>query len=536
MPTIGTMKHTTPTAPKDHNNLDNTDEQLKFFRKVADEAPGLIGVYNIHTGEYKYVNKALASLLGYTPEDFVNGGLHFVTSIVHPDDLPLIMEKNAKVLAQANNIINRRTNNNQIVSFEYRIRHKNGKWHWFHTDGVVFERNKNGQVQQVMNISVDITTHKETELAALEKLRYHASLVDNVSDAVISTDLNFTIVSWNRSAERLYGWQEHEVIGRAITSFLHNEYSDSTADEQAVTQLLQTGLWTGDVVQRHKDGTPRHIAASVTIVKDAEGKNTGVIAINRDITERIQIEKRKDDFISIASHELKTPITSIKAFTQILQQMPEVKETKASKLLGRMDAQINRLTDLVSDLLDVSRIQTGRLELKQSEFDIVILTEHVAQDLEQVSKTHKITVTGSASCIMSGDRERIGQVITNLIENAVKYSPKSKTVNVSIEKQENQVVIGVKDFGIGISKNDVPYVFDRFYRASNTTESLPGQGLGLYISAEIVKRHGGSISIDSKKGKGSIFAVTLPINGTMSLKKSNSKTLSHINKEGSPYG
>lgn len=228
----------------------------------------------------------------------------------------------------------------------------------------------------------------------------------------------------------------------------------------------------------------------------------------------------RDDFISVASHELKTPITSVKMFTQILRKHSEqIGDLKAVTHLSKMDKQLNKLTELIYDLLNVSKIQAGRMEFREELFEFDEAVKEIVDILQQSETKHKIQIQGHASKKVRGDQERIGQVINNLISNAIKYSPKSDKVIIKIRSDKDNVYAAVQDFGIGMQEAHLSRIFERFYRVYDTTDkTFPGLGIGLYISSEIVKRHGGKFWVDSSIGKGSTFHFSIPINGKKFLK------------------
>ena len=178
-----------------------------------------------------------------------------------------------------------------------------------------------------------------------------------------------------------------------------------------------------------------------------------------------------------------------------------------------MDNQLNKLTALVADLLDTSRIEAGKIQFQHTTFSINTLLTEVVEELQRTADKHKLTLKLQKDITITADRERIGQVLINLIANAIKYSPNAKKVEIVISRNvKKEVQIAVKDYGVGISTKDQLLVFDRFFRATHSRKhNYPGLGLGLYISAEIIKRHNGKIWLESKKGKGSIFFFSLPI-------------------------
>lgn len=231
------------------------------------------------------------------------------------------------------------------------------------------------------------------------------------------------------------------------------------------------------------------------------------------VSERKDIESRKDEFVSVASHELKTPITSMKIFTQALKRrFVLLDDRKSVRLLTRIDDRLSSLTKIVNDLLDVSRIRVGRLPLRKEKFDFDRLVREVASDVQAASKKHRIILRGRVRGKIFGDPGRINQVLVNLLTNAVKYSPSSDRVIVGISIDGKNLTVSVQDFGIGITPAEQEYLFTPFYRIKGLRgERFFGLGIGLNIAKQIIKQHGGEIWVESEKGKGSTFYFTLPL-------------------------
>ena len=232
--------------------------------------------------------------------------------------------------------------------------------------------------------------------------------------------------------------------------------------------------------------------------------------------QKLQVRK-KDEFISVASHELKTPLTSIKTFTQTLQLVFEKKGDKQSFAhMARVNRQVERLNRLVFKLLDLSRIQEGRITLQKEIFSIGSLVREIVEEVEETTH-HKIVIRGSTRTRVVADRDRIGRVLTNLISNAAIYSPDANKIIVTITKKTPDLVLSVQDFGIGVRKQDQEHIFDRYYQVkSNKAESSVSLGLGLYIAKEIIERHEGKIWVRSNpKGMGgSTFCFSLPLSSS----------------------
>lgn len=237
------------------------------------------------------------------------------------------------------------------------------------------------------------------------------------------------------------------------------------------------------------------------------------VELQRIIKREKRREKRKDEFIALASHELKTPITSLKIFTKGLERLLAKKgQTEVMPQLASMDKQLNRLSHLVNDLLDASRVKQGKLEYTMETFSLDMLIEEIINNIKRITSTHKIVFTHKAGKTVLGDRHKVEQVLINLITNAIKYSPEGDKVIIKSLQTGKKVLVSVQDFGIGIPGGQHKEIFERFYQVDSTVgKTYPGLGLGLYISSKIIERHHGKIWLESEEGKGSTFYFSLPV-------------------------
>ncbi|MFL5696276.1 MAG: ATP-binding protein [Ktedonobacteraceae bacterium] len=224
-------------------------------------------------------------------------------------------------------------------------------------------------------------------------------------------------------------------------------------------------------------------------------------------------EARKDEFISMASHELKTPLTSLKGFTNLLQRrLTKQGDKQALHFLTRMEEQLDKLTKLVSDLLDVTKMQTGKLEFREERFFLNELVRETLENLQGTMETHHLQLEKVTDVQVLGDKDRLGQVLINLLTNAIKYSPEADTVIVRVSAVEHNAIVSVQDFGIGIAETHQEKIFERFYQVNDGKEkTFPGLGIGLYISSQIVRGHHGRLWVESAKGAGATFYLSLPL-------------------------
>lgn len=275
--------------------------------------------------------------------------------------------------------------------------------------------------------------------------------------------------------------------------------------------LLEGKLIVGkEAVFKNKKNETMDLLISAAPIRDKDNKIITAVTTISDITKQKELEKRKDDFINIASHELKTPLTSAKVFAQILEKRFSSSGDKYTiGIISKINFQLYKLEELIRNLLDVTRIQKGRLPMEKKKFYIRELAEEIVEDLQPIS-THELVLDWHSRHLVCADKDRIRQVLTNLVTNAIKYSPDSKKIIISSQVKKDKLKISVRDFGMGIPKEEQKKIFNRFYQVSEHT-TFPGLGLGLYISSEIIKEHGGKMQVISEVGNGSTFSFTLPI-------------------------
>jgi signal transduction histidine kinase len=224
--------------------------------------------------------------------------------------------------------------------------------------------------------------------------------------------------------------------------------------------------------------------------------------------EVLDLNRKKDEFIAMASHELKTPLTSMNGFLQILQRTAP--EGMNKHFLDKTSRQLEKLNVLVNDLFDISKVQAGKLQFYFDELDLGLLIREICETFEHSTPDHQFVCELEPGLLINGDQIRLEQVLTNLIANAVKYAPESPQINIAAKNKGNEIVVAVTDHGNGISKENQAHIFTQFYRIRDSDRHISGLGLGLYITREIVERHGGRIWVESELGKGASFLFTIP--------------------------
>ncbi len=345
---------------------------------------------------------------------------------------------------------------------------------------------------------------------------HFSHMADLMPDKITTTNTEGYATFFNQNWIDYTGYTFEELIGFGWTHIMHPD--EIPEIQKRWTQSLTTGEDFEMEMQclSKNDGYKWFLTRAVSI-KDANGIIKSWIGTSTEIQRGKEEQQRKDNFIKMVSHELKTPVTSIKGYVQMLlmilgEEHAELFPMQMKNSLLRVDHQVTRLTRLLTEMLDLSRIEAGKLELQLELFSINTLVKDTVDDISLTNPKHTIHLLFDFVCNMYGDKGRIEQVVINLVTNAIKYSANSNKIEVSIRKGEkNMVLVSVRDFGIGIDKADHKKIFDRFFRVEGKMEqTFPGFGIGLFIAKEIIVRHKGYITVESEKSRGSVFTFAFP--------------------------
>jgi hypothetical protein len=388
------------------------------------------------------------------------------------------------------------------------------RWHMrkdgsrFFVSGVmtpIRARTINGYVK----VARDITDRKLTEEALFLAEQRNSVTLQMTKMGEWDWDIVSDQVTRNEYAKKLFGLDagSGDSNNRSFFAFVY------PADAEMVRQQVQTALAGLNIYQaefrilRADNGRVTWVSSYGRVVRHTHNFPSRMIGVIYDITARKTLEKHKDDFISVASHELKTPVTSIKGYSQVLlANFRQANDTTNAALLSKLNGQVDRLTNLLHTLLDSTSILEGKLSLRPEVFDLNKLVEEQVAEIQLIAPLHRLVWRPAVRPFIHADRGRIRQVVTNLLSNAIKYSPKDSEIIISSRDEMDGALIEVQDFGAGIPPDQQPHIFQRYYRANDgnlpNTQSL---GLGLYISLEIIKQHKGSMGVESIYGKGSTF-------------------------------
>jgi PAS domain S-box-containing protein len=464
------------------------------YRALVESSPDGIGIHQ--DGRIVFVNPAGARLLGaQNPDELVGKPIE---DIIHPDYREVVRERIQRSLAEGQPA---------PPLMEKFIR----------LDGTVIDVEVTAlpiiwEGRPAMQVVFrDITERKrmEEELKASEE-RYR-DLFENANDGIYILDRAGRIVSFNRKAEEITGYTLEEVRGQSYTLFLPPGPERKKARRAFLKNMRGQPDKTELTIIR-KDGREVILELSTRPIWQG-GQIVGIQGIGRDITERKELERLKSDFISTVSHELRTPLTSIKGYVDLVLAgdvgplTPEQKE-----FLTIVSQNTTRLTELINDLLEIERLESGRIEFEFAELDLAEVLENVARSLHvnAEQKGLEFLTEIPSGLKVRGDRERLAQVFLNLLSNAIKYTP-AGTVELRAHQEDDAVVVEVRDTGIGLSESDLQKLFQKFFRSDNPyVRKVGGTGLGLSIAKAIVERHGGTITVTSQLGQGSTFTVRLP--------------------------
>ena len=476
--------------------LEALKESEERFRTLADNISQLVWMTD-ETGWIFWYNKRWFEYTGTTIEEMEGWGWK---KVHHPDYLEAVEKKFRKMIEKG-----------EVWEDTFPLRASDGSYRWFLSRAIPI-KNENGQVIRWFGTNTDITEIIRVEQELKESETRFRMFADSMPQIVWAANANGKLTYINKAFYSYSGLSASDNINQEWIEIIHPEDREESIQEW--NECIKSGReFNLEHRFRIRDGHYRWQLSRAVPLKDANGNIESWVGTSTDIQEIKELDLQKDHFISIASHELKTPITSIKGYIQILlSTYNESKDEFLKKSLAAVDKQIIKLTNLISDLLDLSKLKLGNLHLVKESFNMNELIEEVVEEIRLINKDYQIEVTFKTNANIFADRERVAQVIINFLTNAIKYSPRNKLIQVKSFLKENHMTVLVKDQGIGINKKSQEKIFERFYRVEGKNEeTYPGFGIGLFISSEIIRRHNGEIGVKSLPGKGSQFHFSLPI-------------------------
>lgn len=475
--------------------LSSRERELTDFFENATEGLHKVGP----DGTILWANQAECDLLGYPRSEYIGQPI----TRFHAD---------ADVIAD---ILVRLKRGESLKNQPARLRAKDGSIkHVLINSSACFE---NGVFAYTRCFTRDVTELKDAE----RDRALLAAIIESSHDAIIGQKLDGTITSWNQGAEQLYGYSTAEAVGNSISLLIPD---DRLAEEAEIVGRIACGerIAHFETCRRRKDGSEVDVSLTVSPIRDPNGAVVGASKSARDISDRkraelalIESNRRKDEFLATLSHELRNPLAPIRNAVETLRALG-IQDEVAEECKDIIDRQVSLLTRLVSDLLDVSRISRGKIELRREAVNIASVIRNAVETSRPLIDDHQHTLTitlPKLPTFVDIDPIRIAQVISNLLNNSVKYTEPGGRIHLKVTRSNDEAIIAVSDTGVGITAEDLPFVFDMFRQVDDpSSRGQGGLGIGLTIVRQLVEMHGGGVTATSEgRGKGSEFVVRLPL-------------------------
>ena len=509
-----------------------TDEQVVVDKNLVNsllDAVGqgaLVSVTDIQ-GTIQYINEKFIEVAKYSKEDLIGQNHRILKSGFHP---PEYYEKLWETISSGNR-----------WRGEIKNRAKDGTFYWVDTTITpIFDDRK--QIKQYIAVRFLISDKKQLEenekinrsilediASEKEKL---GTILQSIGDGVFVVDKNLNIIVYNNTSAKLSGFTEKEAIGKPYHEILQFVYEK---DGKVNDKFIKDAFLTGEVQEMNghtelirKDKSKIVVSDSAAPLKNEEDEIIGVVVVFRDVSKERAVDRAKTEFVSLASHQLRTPLTSINWYAEMLLSGDAGKLNKEQKdFLDEIYSGNQRMVDLVNALLNVSRIDLGTFAIEPKLVNLMEIMDSIVDELVSQTEVKNIKIEKDYDKLplINADVNLTRIIFQNLLSNAVKYTPKDGSVSIGIKKQDKDVLISVSDTGYGIPKGQQSRIFEKLFRADNVQEkAVEGTGLGLYLVKSVVETAGGKIWFESEENKGTIFYVTIPLSGMK--KKEGAKGLS----------
>ena len=433
-------------------------------------------------------------------------------AILHPDDRDRGAAADARSVSMG-----------EAFRLEYRFVRRDGSVVWVR-DECEPMRDEAGRVIGWLGVMMDITDR----VAAEEIQARLAAVVESAEDAIISSTIEGTMTSWNAGAQRLFGYDADEALGNSYAIVLPDDLHDLTWERRRAA-VAGASVPPFETTRRRRDGSTFPASIALSPIRDRTGAVVGISSITRDITERKALEEElraaldaaeasnraKSQFLAMMSHELRTPLQAVLGYAEFLLADPAAALTADQRAdLGYIQQGGLRMLTLINQLLDLSRIEAGRLELHPQAVDLGIVVEHVRQDVAPQALQKGLTLRldlPEAMPLVRGDQERLRQVLLNLVGNAVKFT-EAGAVTLSLTRTGDEMALAVRDTGCGIAPEALPHIFEAFRQGDDRlARRHGGAGLGLAIALKLAELMDGRITVESTLGAGSTFTLWVPI-------------------------
>lgn len=476
---------------------ERSEQQKRLYETITRSTPDLIYVFDL-SYRFTYANEALLSMWGKSWDEAIGkclleNGYEPWHAEMHEREIDQVKATKQPIRGE--------------VSFPHATLGRR-VYDYIFTPVI----NEQGQVEAVAGTTRDITDIRNAETAITESEARFRIMAESTDVMIAVSDETGKAIYFNEVWATVTGRTTAGLMEHGWIDLMHSE------DKDKVTKVFSEALqeqkpWEWEFRMPDKSGGYRWLLARGTPRLRSDGSFAGYISTTVDITEIKENEQRKNDFISMVSHELKTPLTSVISYVQVLQKKAIANaDTVAAGMLERAGIQLSKMTGMINGFLNVSRLESGKIHMDLQHFDLALLLKEAEDEAVAANASHLFSFKPTVEMWVNADREKISQVISNLISNAAKYSPIGSTIRVTCQAANSHVQVAVADEGLGISAEDIPKLFERYYRVKgNENRHIAGFGIGLYLCSEIIRGHGGEIWAESTPGKGSTFYFTLPI-------------------------
>lgn len=493
-------------------------ERERFLNSVLLTVPNFIFLYDLVENRNVFANTGVTSLLGLAVDELQIMGTDAITQLVHPDDLEMALT-GLQSIRQGHN-------KNDIYHAVCRLKHRNGHWVWVQIQAVPFVQAETGIVHQIIGSVTDITSNKETE----EQLRIKDSAIASSITPIALADMQGRLTYVNEAFLKLWKLaDESQVLGRSVLEF----WVSPSKAQQVVSAIIENDSYFGELKAHLADGTQADVELTASLVRDDAGQPICLMGSFNDVTRqkqaeavalenerlkaRFQKEQERNAFvqriISTLSHDLRTPLTVILTTKGLLQlYLDKMSDERRLRAFDTIERQVQFVLDLLDDTVNMARGNLGEKEFQPTPVNMSTLCQVSVEEVKAArAAKQRLQFTNPKGIeIVVVDEVLVSRILLNLLSNAIKYSPDDSEIRLELDRREDVLILRVIDHGIGISEEDLPHIFEPFYRAQTVGE-INGTGLGLSIVMDCVNRHHGTIRVESQVGQGSAFIVELPV-------------------------
>lgn len=474
----------------------STEEAHALLIEILDATPDFVGVADLN-GRAVYLNRAARRMAGMSDDEPASNMCVY-------DHHPLwVRELFSRVIPLAIR--------DGVWSGETAMLSRDGREIPVSQVLITHRTAPEGPIQFFSTIARDISVHKQTEAELRTAKEYAETLIQSSGDMIISADADRNLIEFNPAAERTFGYQKAEVLGRSVDLL----YADADTSAPLRNALRQDGKYTGEVLNRRKDGSTFPSFLSAAVVRDTEGQIVGVMGISRDITDRKALEQQRADFVAMLTHDIKNPLASILGYVDLLVEETTGRRTiDEEDFLQRLRDNVLTINALVGNYLDLAKVEAGQLILHKTTQSIEDILLRVVKQHGGVARRYRLTLSVQVAPdtpAVIGDETALERVFTNLVRNAIKFTPETGKIIIQMRRHatEHAVEVEICDSGPGIAPEDMPLLFERYRRTAKTRQH-EGTGLGLFIVKTFVEAHGGRVEVEGNWGRGSCFRVILP--------------------------